>query len=255
LGIAAVLVLLLVLGLCEVALAATTITVNPNRVVRGDTVAVTAKHVPANQVGEIQLWSVVHTYPFHADANGNVALDMTVPRDIALGDHIVKICWKNSCPAQAPLRVVSGVAEAAPTPVANATPSASPAATSPRPSVTPGATPTHPTGSTSSPPTPPSPTPTPSATLVSVTASTVAAGVVVTQGITKVTFHYFNGGTTVVAVCQKGTCYPVGTVVVPPGAKVTVSFQTPSAVVPSLVSGQAYVATACCGATNSVNAV
>src|SRR5438445_2475525 len=170
LGIAAVLVLLLVLGLCEVALAATTITVNPNRVVRGDTVAVTAKHVPANQVGEIQLWSVVHTYPFQADANGNVALEMTVPRDIALGDHMVKVCWKNSCPAQAPLRVVSRVAEAAPTPVANATPSASPAATSPRPSVTPGATPTHPTGSTSSPPTPPSPTPTPSATLVSVTA-------------------------------------------------------------------------------------
>ena len=194
LGIAAVLVLLLVLGLCEAALAATTITVNPDRVVRGDTVAVTAKHVPANQVGEIQLWSVVHTYPFQADANGNVALEMTVPRDIALGDHMVKICWKNSCPAQAPLRVVSGVAEAAPTPVANATPPATPGVTTPPPGATPTATPSHASGSTpGSTPTPtsrptsaPTPSPTPTqnpcptssqAAAVTTSPATVIAGV------------------------------------------------------------------------------
>src|SRR5437879_5464297 len=96
LGIAAVLVLLLALGLCEVALAATTITVNPNRVVRGDTVAVTAKHVPANQVGEIQLWRVVHTYPLHAEANGNVALEITVPTDIDPGHPLLDNRQNNS---------------------------------------------------------------------------------------------------------------------------------------------------------------
>src|SRR5438094_522572 len=64
LGIAAVLILLLVLGVCAVVAQATTLTVNPTRVAPGGTVTVTATHVPANQAGEIQLWSVVHTYPF-----------------------------------------------------------------------------------------------------------------------------------------------------------------------------------------------
>jgi len=168
-GIAAVVALLLLLGLCQAALASTTLAVNPNRVAPGGTVTVTATHVPANQVGEIQLWSVVHTYPFTANANGEVSLNMTVPRDIALGDHVVKICWKNACHAQTGLRVVSGVAAASPTAVANTSPGATPTAGStPRPSSTPtaGATPTsgstpHPTSTPSSVPQPtPSPTPT-----------------------------------------------------------------------------------------------
>jgi len=168
-GIAAVVALLLLLGLCQSALASTTLAVNPNRVAPGGTVTVTATHVPANQVGEIQLWSVVHTYAFTADANGEVSLNMTVPRDIALGDHVVKICWKNACHAQTGLRVVSGVAAASPTAVANTSPGATPTAGStPRPSSSPtaGATPTsgstpHPTSTPSSVPQPtPSPTPT-----------------------------------------------------------------------------------------------
>src|SRR3989475_9585596 len=213
-AIAAVVALLLLLGLCQAALASTTLAVNPNRVAPGGTVTVTATHVPANQVGEIQLWSVVHTYPFTANANGEVSLELPVPRDIAFGDHVVKICWQNSCHKQAALRVVSGVAQASPTPVANTSPGATPAAGSPQPGATPIATPSSvsstprptstPTSSSTptskpTPPPSPSPTPAPTATLVSVTASTVVAGVVVTQGITKVTFHYFNGGSTAVA--------------------------------------------------------
>src|SRR5207237_299290 len=58
-GIAAVVVLLLLLGLCQAVLGATTLAVNPNRVAPGGTVTVTATRVPANQTGEIQLWSVV----------------------------------------------------------------------------------------------------------------------------------------------------------------------------------------------------
>jgi hypothetical protein len=168
-GIAAVVALLLLLGLCQAVLASTTLAVNPNRVAPGGTVVVTATHVPANQVGEIQLWSVVHTYPFTADAKGDVSLQLTVPRDIAYGDHVVKICWQNSCYKQAPLRVVSGVAQASPTPVANTSPGATPAAGSPRPTATPTATPSHSTGSTpgttptptSKPTSAPTPSPTP----------------------------------------------------------------------------------------------
>jgi len=168
-GIAAVVVLLLLLGLCQAVLGATTLAVNPNRVAPGGTVTVTATRVPANQTGEIQLWSVVHTYPFSASGKGDVSLDMTVPRDIALGDHVVKICWKNACHAQTGLRVVSGVAAASPTAVANTSPGATPTAGStPRssPNPTAGATPTsgstpHPTSTPTSVPKPtPSPTPT-----------------------------------------------------------------------------------------------
>jgi len=168
-GIAAVVVLLLLLGLCQAVLGATTLAVSPNRVAPGGTVTVTATRVPANQTGEIQLWSVVHTYPFSASGKGDVSLDMTVPRDIALGDHVVKICWKNACHAQTGLRVVSGVAAASPTAVANTSPGATPTAGStPRSSSNPtaGATPTsgstpHPTSTPTSVPKPtPSPTPT-----------------------------------------------------------------------------------------------
>ena len=164
LGIAAVLALLLVLGICQAVLASTTIAVNPSTVAPGDTVRVTATRVPADQVGEIQLWSVVHTYPFRAGAKGDVSLDITVPRDIALGDHVVKICWKNTCHAQTGLRVVSGVAEASPTAIANRSPGTTPSAGS---TSTPTARPTpssasstpHPTSTPTSAPRP-SPTPT-----------------------------------------------------------------------------------------------
>ncbi len=178
LGIAAVLVLLLVLGICQTVLASTTIAVNPSTVAPGDTVRVTATRVPADQVGEIQLWSVVHTYPFHAGAKGDVSLDMTVPRDIALGDHVVKICWKNTCHAQTGLRVVSGVAEASPTAIANRSPGTSPGSTpsagststpTARPTPTSGSTPrptsTPTSAPTSTPTSVPGPTPSPTPTI------------------------------------------------------------------------------------------
>src|SRR5690242_3936250 len=65
LGLAALLALLLSLGVCAAVVAqATTLTVNPTRAARGQTVEVTATHVPAGQTGEIELHSIVHTYPF-----------------------------------------------------------------------------------------------------------------------------------------------------------------------------------------------
>jgi serine/threonine-protein kinase len=186
-GVAAVLALLLVLGVCSIALAGTTLTVNPSTAARGDIVTVSATHVPANQVGEIQLWSVVHTYPFRASADGDVSVGISVPRDVALGDHTVKICWSNACHKQTPLRVVSGVAEVPSTPVANATPSpgqhSSPTpGSSPLPGSTPTAQPTSGGGSTPQPTQKPTPAPsTPGPTPTQNPCPPSAQGAVLTQ--------------------------------------------------------------------------
>jgi hypothetical protein len=239
-GAAAFLVLLLVLGVCAIAAQATTLTVNPGTAARGDVVRVTAAHVPANQAGEIQMWSVVHTFPFRADANGDVAMDLMVPHDINLGDHVLKICWSNACHKQTTLHVVYGIAEAQPTPAGNQTPSLG---STPRPTSTPTS---RPTLTPTSPPTSypkPSPTPTPSVTLISVSQ----------LGNTKVTFHYFYAGSTTVFVCQNGTCHGAGTASVPAGADVVVIFKTPVGIALAPVGGPAYVQTACCGWTNSVS--
>ena len=181
-GVAALLILLLLLGVCAVVAQATTLAVSPTRAARGETVRVTATHVPANQAGEVQLHSVVHTFPFQADSRGQVAIDMTVPEDAELGQHVVKICWDNTCHRDAMLRVVSGVAEVPPpgaggsspgagpsqSPSAGSTPTSTPR-TSPTPGSTPRSTPTSPASSPtptkppaspSPPPPPPSPTPT-----------------------------------------------------------------------------------------------
>jgi hypothetical protein len=129
-GAAALLALLLVLGVCAIAAAATTLAVNPSTAARGDFVRITASHVPANQAGQIQLLSVVHTYPFRANANGDVTLDIAVPRDINLGNHVVQICWNGSCHKQTTLKVVAGVAEVLPTPSGNQTPGVTPSPSS-----------------------------------------------------------------------------------------------------------------------------
>jgi len=179
-GVAAILILLLTLGVCAVVAQATTLTVSPTRAARGETVRVTATHVPANQAGEVQLHSVVHTFAFQADSQGQVAIDMTVPEDVELGQHVVKICWDNACHRDAMLRVVSGVAEvpapggggsspgsspsqspsAGSTPTSSPTPGSTPRSTPTSPASSP--TPTKPPASPSPPPPTPSPTPPPS---------------------------------------------------------------------------------------------
>jgi serine/threonine-protein kinase len=166
-GLAAVLVLLLLLGVCAVVSQATTLAVDPNRTVPGGRVTVTATNVPANQVGEIQLLSSVYTYTFRANSGGEVSQEIVVPADIELGNHVVRICWDRSCHKQTPLRVVSGLALAEPTPAANASanPSASPSAgVSPQPGPTPSSNPSSTPKPTSTPTSTPRPTPRPSPT-------------------------------------------------------------------------------------------
>lgn len=143
----------------------------PTTAVPGENVAVTASHLPANQLGEIQLHSTLHTYAFRADRSGDLATDITIPLGTGFGDHLVEICWNGTCHVHTTLRVVSRVALASDTPIANvtATPSQSPA---------PGITPTP--GPTATPTSTSTPKPTPTQThspAISVSPSSAVAGV------------------------------------------------------------------------------
>jgi len=281
---AGVVVLLLLLGLCAIVALRPSISLSANPVHAGDTVVVTGTHLPANQVGEVQLFSALRSFPFRADSNGNISVQVLVPRDIHLGDHLVKLCWSNACHVQTTLTVTSPVAlvTATPSPSSAAssspssTPTSSPSATPhPTPSTAPGPsnnpspaprptpTPTRPPAPTPTPPPPPpptptptpppppppSPTPTPAPSLSLVSSSSL--------GNTVVTFHYFYGGTATVSVWQKallGTtpiAHLAGTVSVTPGSATTVTFKTPGGI--SALNGPVYVTTTSGLTSNVVN--
>jgi hypothetical protein len=268
-----VLVLLLALGVCAAVLAQTpTLALSPSTVVAGGRVLVTAAHVPADKVGEIQLHSATYRFPFKASASGTVSREIVVPADIALGDHTVEICWDSTCRAHQTLHVVApGTVISTPTaspsgtpaagssptpgqtPTTNPTPGSSPRPTSqptPRPTSqpAPSPTPTHPPTPVTSPipspkPTPPPPTPSPTITLVSVSS----------LGSTTVTFHYYYSGTATVTIHQ-GTTTASVTVSVAAGSSTNVTFKTPGGfLVTALVTPQAYVTVSGLPQSNSVN--
>jgi hypothetical protein len=236
---AGVLVVLLILGVLLAAAARPTLSLSASTVRAGETVVANASHLPANQIGEIQLLSTVHSFPFHASASGDVSVSIRVPLNIGAGDHTVRLCWNASCRASATLHVLAPVAFATPSP--GATPSTAPGA-SPTPGVTPGHSPTPGGGSSPSPiaspiptpkPTPPPPTPNPSITLGSVHQY---------PGNTTVAFHYYYAGSATVTIHQ-GTTTKSVIVSVAAGSTTYVTFQTPSGILvtgPPLVP-QAYV--------------
>jgi len=218
----------------------------------GEKVLVKATHLPANEIGTVQLLSAVSDFPFRADASGNVSVDITVPKDIDTGDHIVRICWASACPASAILHVLAAPvaltspspgatpsAAPSPTPQPTATPTQAPvpsSAPAPRPVPTPTPPPPPP------PPPPPTPSPTPTVTLNSVSAS----------GNTSVTFRNFYAGSANISVCQAGTCHFVtgNPIKVTPGVSTTVVFKTPSGIIPLR---SAYVIAGSLPQSNSVN--
>jgi protein kinase-like protein len=225
---AAAIVVLLIGTIALLALGTPTLTLSSSTVAPGEDVVVSATRVPANQAGEIQLHSVIHTFPFKASASGNVAIDITVPRDIGFGDHLVALCYNAGCHAQKTLHVVSRVAFASPTTIGNVTPGTTPtvnasptAGSTPRPTSTPGSTPT-PTATSAPPPAP----------------------YITNASISKlngfyVAFHYFGGGTWNVSVVQLGRPYGAGGVTIPTGSTYfTQKFNTPAAV---LSLQQAYI--------------
>ncbi|GAC1645394.1 MAG: hypothetical protein NVS9B11_16500 [Candidatus Dormibacteraceae bacterium] len=103
------------------------ITLSESTVKAGDTVVVTARNVPPNQVGEIQLLSELHTFPFQADANGELSEPIRIPHGIGSGDHVVHVCWSSQCYGSATLHVI----ELAPSPTPSPTASPSPRPTAP----------------------------------------------------------------------------------------------------------------------------
>ena len=164
-AIVLILLLLLAMGLCAVIGNRPSLAVNPSIVAAGGTVIVTASHVPANQVGEIQLHSDVQVFAFRASDKGTVDEEITVPVNTDVGMHVVRLCWEASCRVQTNLRVVAP-GTILPSPVGSSpSPSSSPSA-NPSPSPTPSGTPKS-TPNTSPRPSPsststhnPSPTPT-----------------------------------------------------------------------------------------------
>jgi hypothetical protein len=109
-----------------------TVTRSESTVRAGDTVVVTASHVPSNQVGEIQLRSDLHTFPFQADANGELSEPILIPINIGGGAHVVHVCWVSQCYGSATIHVIE--VAPSPTPRSTPTPTASP---SPSPSAPP----------------------------------------------------------------------------------------------------------------------
>jgi hypothetical protein len=194
-------------------------------------VVVNATHLPANQNGEIQLLSTIHTFPFHANANGDVSLPILVPRSIGAGDHTLRLCWNASCRLSATLHVLAPVAFATPSP--GATPSTAPGA-SPTPSATPGHSPSpspiaSPIQTPRATPSPPPPTP-------YVTTDKISQ----LNGFTAV-LHYTGGGTWSISVYDVtlGRSFPAGTASVPSGnTYYSQHFATPPGV---LAANQAYV--------------
>jgi len=141
-AIAAVaLILLLLIGTAAyfVVTAPTTLDVSRTTVSPGDSIDITATHVPRNQAGNLELHSVLKTYPFKANGNGVVRGRIFLPNDIELGPHTLSICWNGACHAQRPLNVVAGVALVAgtsPPPGMSPAPGTSPT-TTPKPSCSP----------------------------------------------------------------------------------------------------------------------
>jgi serine/threonine-protein kinase len=180
LGVAAVLILLLAIGTVGyfgyVSTHQTpTFSLSPSTVVAGDTVVVTAKHLPNNQTGEIRLHSELVRFPFRADGRGSVSGQILIPFDSSAGDHLVELCWTSRCHVSAILHVIQSGSATSPTPAESPSPTQS---TSPGPTGAPS-----PTGSPS-PSSKPSPAIALSSNRIKVGGSVTVSGVYFTSGST-----------------------------------------------------------------------
>jgi hypothetical protein len=129
------------------------IALSSGSVQQGGSLTVSGSHLPASQVGTVELQSASRQIgAFQADANGNVNTQVTVPADTPTGDHVVSLCWNASCHASARLAVVQAPPAPTPTPPPTAAPTpvpqpptlppVSPRATrTPAPSASPSPTP------------------------------------------------------------------------------------------------------------------
>jgi hypothetical protein len=245
--VAGVLVVLLILGVLLIAAARPMLSLSASTVTAGDTVVVNASHLPANQTGEIQLLSTLHTFPFHAGPNGNFSVPILVPRNIGAGDHTVKICWGSSCRASATLHVIEPVALVTPSP--GSTPSTAPGA-SPSPSAIPiGGTSPSPRASPI--PTPrATPSPQPRSLALSSGHITLLTGTMSVKG-----FNYTPSKSVVVTFIQSpATNQAVATAVVGADGTFLTSYKIPATAVLGPASIRACDVNGCAVASISVTA-
>jgi hypothetical protein len=172
--------------------------------------------LPANQSGEIQLLSVVHTFPFHANAGGDISVPIVVPRSIGAGNHTVRLCWSSSCRASATLHVIEPVAFVTPSPAT--TPTASPSAT---------ATPSHGPSPSTSPSSKPTSSPTP-APLISVSNYNIK---IHTGSETAYGLHFSPGSTVTITFVQGTATTPEGDAAVSSGGYFSKTFTVPATAV------------------------
>jgi hypothetical protein len=158
-------------------------TLSPSSVVAGDTVLVTAKHLPANQTGEIRLHSDLVRFPIRADRSGAVSGEILIPFDSGAGDHLVELCWASKCHISAILHVLDSGAVTSPNPGESpSTPGATPA---------PGSSPSPRAGSSPTPRATPLPAASPTPTASPAQARSIA--------LSSTHFTVLNGGTTTVS--------------------------------------------------------
>ena len=205
-GVAAVLILLLVIGavgyLGYVAThQAPTFTISTSTVVAGDTVLVTAKHLPNNQAGEIRLHSDLVRFPFRADRSGAVSGEILIPFDSSAGDHLLELCWASKCHVSAILHVLEAGTVVLPSP--GASPSTTPG-TTPAPSPGSGSSPTP--RSTPIPAASPTPKTTPPPAKIAVSPVSVKVG-----GSVTVSGIYFTPGSTATITFTQATPSTMGT--------------------------------------------
>jgi serine/threonine protein kinase len=123
-----------------------TLSLSDTSIRAGDSIFVTGRHLPANQVGTIQLSSApVLLGTFQADQDGNLNdRRVTIPKSTSPGDHQVALCWNGTCPAASTLTVQEAPPTPTPTPSATPTPTPVPTRTpTPFPTPTPTPTPTR----------------------------------------------------------------------------------------------------------------
>jgi hypothetical protein len=124
------------------------VTLSDAAVRAGDSVTVTASHLPANQVGSIELQSgPVPVGAFQADRYGAASARVPIPPDTAQGGHVISLCWSGTCPPGASARLTVLQAPPSPTPSPTPTPTPTPTRTptpvpTPTPTPAPQATPT-----------------------------------------------------------------------------------------------------------------
>jgi hypothetical protein len=141
-GVLAIFTLLIVVNRSTPApVAAAAVSLSRTTAPAGSSLVVTGSSLPANQTGTVQVESRPQQIgAFTADQAGSFSIPVTVPENLSMGDHVISVCWSNSCPLHATLTVVVAPSPS-PTPAAKPTGSPTPVPLPTSPVASPSASP------------------------------------------------------------------------------------------------------------------